>query len=101
MEKFGPIPPYGDYSSGEKRTVDEFPKNRWIEDGVQWFLFTYLGEKWGGKGPQFETDSLVSMAKKIIENEEVLCLEVVTDSKGNILPHHLNQISAIRQKLSR
>ncbi len=87
--------PYCDYSSGEKKTIDEFPENRWVEKGVQWFLFTYLGETWGGKGQQFETDSLVNMTRKIIENEGVLCLEVVTNSKGEILPHHLAQISAI------
>jgi hypothetical protein len=87
--------PYCDYSSGEKRTIDEFPESRWVKKGVQWFLFTYLGEKWGGSGQQFETDSLVNMTRRIIENEGVLCLEVVTDSKGEILPNHLNQISAI------
>ncbi|MDD4189754.1 MAG: hypothetical protein PHI28_00345 [Mangrovibacterium sp.] len=35
---------------------------RWVEDGVQWFLFTYLGEQWAGKGQQFEIDSLVVSA---------------------------------------
>ncbi len=91
--------PYCDYSSGEKRTIDEFPTDRWVEDGVQWFLFTYLGEKWGGKGQQFETDSLVNMAERIVKNEGVLCLEVVTDVEGNILPHHLEQISAVGHRL--
>lgn len=87
--------PYCDYSSGEKMTIDEFPESRWVENGVQWFLFTYLGEKWGGKGQQFETVSLVDMAKNIIKNQGVLCLEVVTNAQGEILPHHLSQISAI------
>ncbi len=39
---------YCDYSSGEKMTIDEFTSSRWVAPGVQWFLFTYLGEKWGG-----------------------------------------------------
>jgi len=93
--------PYCDYSSGEKQTIDEFPTGRWVEDGVQWFLFTYLGEKWGGKGQQFKTDSLAMMAEKIVKNEGVLCLEVVTDAKGNILPHHLGQIKAVGKKLGK
>ena len=76
-------------------TIDEFPESRWVENGVQWFLFTYLGEKWGGKGQQFETESLVDMAKNIIKNQGVLCLEVVTNAQGEILSHHLSQISAI------
>jgi hypothetical protein len=91
--------PYCDYSSGEKRTIDEFPEGRWVKDGVQWFLFTYLGEKWGGKGQQFETDTLVSMAERIVKNEGVLCLEVVADATGEILPHHLEQIKAVGKTL--
>lgn len=91
--------PYCDYSSGEKKTIDEFPEGRWVKDGVQWFLFTYLGEKWGGHGQQFETDTLVSKTQKIISNGGVLCLEVVTDSKGEILPHHFEQIKAVGNKL--
>jgi hypothetical protein len=91
--------PYCDYSSGEKRTIDEFPEGRWVEDGVQWFLFTYLGEKWGGRGQQFETEELVSKAERIVQNEGVLCLEVVADATGEILPHHLEQIKAVGKAL--
>jgi hypothetical protein len=93
--------PYCDYSSGEKQTIDEIPSSRWVEDGVQWFLFTYLGEKWGGKGQQFKTEVLVEKAKQIFDNGGVLCLEVVTDSKGNILPHHLEQIRAVGKILGK
>ncbi len=93
--------PYCDYSSGEKSTIDEFPSGRWVEDGVQWFLFTYLGEKWGGKGQQFETDKLVEMAAKIVENEGVLCLEVVTNTEGDILPHHLEQIKQVGKNIGK
>ncbi len=93
--------PYCDYSSGEKKTIDEFPNNRWVEEGVQWFLFTYLGEKWGGKGQQFETEELVSKAQKIVKNDGVLCLEVVTNATGEILPHHLEQIKAVGAALEK
>ena len=93
--------PYCDYSSGEKRTIDEIPAGRWVEDGVQWFLFTYLGEKWGGKGRQFTTDELVEKAGKIVDNQGVLCLEVVTSAEGDILPHHLEQIKAVGKRLQK
>jgi hypothetical protein len=93
--------PYCDFTSGEKRTIDEFPSGRWVADGVQWFLFTYLGEKWGGKGQQFETKDLVEKASKIVNNEGVLCLEVVASAKGEILPHHLEQIKAVGKKLGK
>jgi hypothetical protein len=93
--------PYCDYSSGEKQTIDEFPTSRWVQDGVQWFLFTYLGEKWGGKGQQFKTEDLVDKAGKIVEKGGVLCLEVVTDDKGNVLPHHLVQIKEVGKALGK
>ncbi len=93
--------PYCDYSSGEKMTIDEFPESRWVEPGVQWFLFTYLGEKWGGHGSQFKTEELVEKAKKIVQNEGVLCLEVVVTPKGDILPHHLEQIKAVGKGLGK
>ena len=91
--------PYDDYTSGEKSTIDEYPSSRWAEEGVQWFLFTYLGEKWGGHGQQFITDSLVNKAVNVVENKGVLCLEVVTDAKGEILPGHFDQIKAVGGKL--
>jgi len=93
--------PWCDYSSGEKQTIDEIPSSRWVEDGVQWFLFTYLGEKWGGKGQQFKTEVLTEKAKQIVDNGGVLCLEVVVDAKGNILPHHLEQIKAVGKALGK
>lgn len=93
--------PYCDYSSGEKMTIDEFPASRWVEPGVQWFLFTYLGEKWGGHGSQFKTEDLVEKAKQIVQNEGVLCLEVVVTPKGDILPHHLEQIKAVGKGLGK
>lgn len=93
--------PYCDYSSGEKRTIDEYPTSRWVEEGVQWFLFTYLGEKWGGKGQQFDTDTLVSKAGKIVSNGGVLCLEVVTDHTGEIVAHQFEQISAVGEEIEK
>jgi hypothetical protein len=93
--------PYCDYSSGEKQTIDEIPVSRWAEDGVQWFLFTYLGEKWGGKGQQFKTHDLTEKAERIVDNGGVLCLEVVPDASGNILPGHLEQIMAVGKALGK
>ncbi|NQU51398.1 MAG: alpha-L-fucosidase [Bacteroidetes bacterium] len=91
--------PYCDYSSGEKRTIDELPSERWVTDGVQWFLFTYLGEKWGGHGLQFESQELVNKVEQIVKNKGVLCLEVVTSPEGEILPHHLDQIIEVGKKI--
>jgi len=93
--------PYCDYSSGGKMTIDEIPSSRWVEPGVQWFLFTYLGEKWGGKGSQFRTEDLVDKAKSIISKEGVLCLEVVVDATEEILQHHFEQIKHVGKALGK
>ncbi|NMC36971.1 MAG: alpha-L-fucosidase [Bacteroidales bacterium] len=93
--------PYCDYSSGEKMTIDEYPSSRWVEPGVQWFLFTYLGEKWGGSGSQFCIKDLTEKAKKIVENGGVLCLEVVVNPNGDIIPHHLEQIKEVGKALGK
>ncbi len=93
--------PYCDYTSGEKSTIDEFPNGRWAADGVQWFLFTYLGEKWGGKGQQFKTEKLAGMAKEIVKNGGVLCLEVVPEATGEILSHHFEQIKTVSKELKK
>lgn len=92
--------PYCDYTSGEKSTIDEFPRQRWTEEGAQWFMFTYLGEKWGGSGQQFETDSLVHMTKKIVKSKGVLCLEVATDKTGAIVSHQYEQIREVGKELA-
>ena len=55
----------------------------------------------GGKGQQFKTEVLISKAKQIVDNGGVLCLEVVVDVRGNILPHHLEQVQAVGKALGR
>jgi hypothetical protein len=39
------------------------------------------------------------MAEKIVKNEGVLCLEVVTNTEGEILPHHLEQIRQVGKRI--
>ena len=58
-------------------------------------VYLFSGQKVKAKGQQFETDDLVEKAEKIIQNEGVLCLEVVTNTEGEILPHHLEQIRQV------
>jgi len=47
-----------------------------------------------------DASSKVEKAKQIVQNEGVLCLEVVVTPKGEILLHHLEQIKAVGKALS-
>ena len=38
---------------------------------------------------------------EIVKNDGVLCLEVVANQMGEILPHHLEQIKAIGKNLGK
>lgn len=42
----------------------------------------------------------MAKAEKVFTNDSVLCLEVVTNPTGEILPHHLKQINAVGKRLS-
>ena len=64
-------------------------------------IFLLIGAVHSSSQQQFETDTLTSMANKIVQNEGVLCLEVVADATGEILPHHLEQIKEVGRKLEK
>jgi len=40
------------------------------------------------------------IAKQIVKNEGELCLEVVVNAKGEILPHHLEHIKSVGKALA-
>ena len=89
--------PYDDYSAGEERKIGQVPDGRWVTEGVQWFLFTYLGKNWGGDGVRFETDKLTDWAEKVFEKEGVLCFDINADKSGAINPAHIEQVKTIRE----
>ena len=65
--------PYDDYSAGEENKIGQLPESRWVVDGAQWFLFTYLGKWWGDGGTRYQTGELTRWAEKVFEKEGVLC----------------------------
>ena len=89
--------PYDDYSAGEEGRIVQVPEKRWVVDGVQWFLFTYLGENWGQGGMRFQTSDLVSWSQKVFANEGVLCFDIQVDKFGTVNPNHIQQVQAIRK----
>jgi hypothetical protein len=89
--------PYDDYSAGEEGKIVQVPQSRWVVDGVQWFLFTYLGETWSKAGKRFETSQLEQWAEKVFAKEGVICFDVHVDKGGAIVQDHINQAMAVRR----
>ena len=89
--------PYDDFSSGEEGKIVQVPQNRWVVDGVQWFLFTYLGENWSKAGLRFKTSELTDWAQKVYANDGVICFDIHADSSGAIDQDHIRQVLAVRK----
>jgi len=90
--------PYDDYSAGEENNIGQLPESRWVVDGAQWFLFTYLGKWWGNGETRYKTDELASWAEKVFEKEGVLCFDIHADSTGAIVPAQIEQVKAVKEK---
>ena len=88
--------PYDDYSAGEESQIIQVPENRWVADGVQWFLFTYLGNSWSQDGSRFETTALVKWAENVFENEGVICFDINADKSGAINADHVRQVREVK-----
>ena len=91
--------PYDDYSAGDEGKIVQVPRNRWVVDGVQWFLFTYLGESWSKAGMRFKTPELVQWAQKVFAKDGVICFDIHSDKHGAIDPDHIRQVQAVRKAL--
>lgn len=93
--------PYDDYSAGEENNIGQLPENRWVVDGAQWFLFTYLGKWWGDGGTRYKTDELTGWAQKVFEKEGVLCFDIHADKTGAIDPEQIAQVKAVKETLGK
>ncbi len=93
--------PYDDYSAGEENNIGQLPESRWVVDGAQWFLFTYLGKWWGDGGTRYNTAELVGWAEKVFEKEGVLCFDIHAGNTGAIDPEQIAQVKAVKEKLER
>ncbi|MCK9411244.1 MAG: alpha-L-fucosidase [Prolixibacteraceae bacterium] len=88
---------YDDYSAGEESQIVQVPQSRWVVDGVQWFLFTFLGEWWGRAGMRFKTKELIKWSEKVFEKDGVICFDIHTDKSGAIEPDHIRQVQAVKK----
>lgn len=93
--------PYDDYSAGEESGISQVPESRWVVDGVQWFLFTYLGDWWGKGGKRFSDEELISWAEKVFQQEGVICFDIRAEKSGAIEPDHIKQVRAVREVLNK
>jgi len=90
--------PYDDYSAGEENKIGQLPESRWVVNGAQWFLFTYLGKWWGDGGTRYQTGELTHWAEKVFEKEGVLCFDIHAEKTGMIDPEQIAQVKAVREK---
>jgi hypothetical protein len=98
VDKIQSNSPYDDFSAGEESSIGQIPKDRWVVDGTQWFLFTYLGKWWSGGETRFTTAALTDWSEKVFEKEGVICFDIHADKTGAILPEHIAQVKAVREK---
>lgn len=89
--------PYDDYSAGEEGKIVQVPESRWVVEGVQWFIFTYLGSSWSKDGTRFKTSELEQWAEKVFAKDGVICFDINADKTGAINPDHIAQVKAIRE----
>ena len=89
--------PYDDFSAGEEGQIVQVPQKRWVVDGVQWFLFTYLGENWSKAGLRFTTPELVDWSQQVFAKEGVICFDIHASKTGAIDPDHISQVHAVRK----
>ena len=93
--------PYDDYSAGEEGKIVQVPQSRWVIDGVQWFIFTYLGSSWSKDGIRFKTSELEQWADKIFEKEGVICFDINATKTGAVNPDHIGQVKAVRERFEK
>ncbi len=93
--------PYDDYSAGEENNIGQLPGSRWVLDGAQWFLFTYLGKWWGEGGIRYGTKQLADWAEKVFEKEGVLCFDIHADKLGAVDPEQIEQVKAVKERLEK
>lgn len=93
--------PYDDFSAGEEGEIVQIPQSRWVVEGVQWFIFTYLGSSWSKDGTRFKTPQLEQWAEKIFKKKGVICFDINVDKTGLVNPEHIAQVKAIRETFER
>ena len=88
--------PYDDYSAGEENDIGQIPEGRWVVDGAQWFLFTYLGTWWSKADTRYTTKELTDWAEKVFNREGVLCFDIHADKTGAIAHEQIDQVKAVK-----
>jgi hypothetical protein len=90
--------PYNDYAGGEQNgTIDELCVERWVDPGVQWFHFTYLGYYWLAPGIKYDKQKLLEWARNNFQNGGVLCFDVYCSKEGNLDAEQVAMLKELSQ----
>ncbi len=97
--------PLDDYTAGERSWLDQLPPSRFIDEGKQWHIFTYLGyntntfgvhDGWGRGGSRFTKEFLYDYVKAATDREGVVTLDVKMDRSGQIDPVQLETLKVLK-----
>ena len=99
-----------DYIAGESTDINSVPRQRLL-DGVQWHVWTYLGDMWGLGGNRFANGQLLNYARKVTAHGGAMTFEVgsrgqssyntppASPNDGRIDPGQVEQIRFVTEKL--
>lgn len=105
VERVKSFSPLDDYAAGERSWLDEIPSSRFIDNGKQWHIFTYLGYSqetfhvhagWAKPGCRFSKQYLYDFVKAATDREGVVTLDVRMDRYGNFDSEQLETLKVLK-----
>lgn len=91
VEQVTSFSPLDDYVAGERSWFDQLPPSRFIDNGKQWHIFTYLGydretfgvhDGWGKPGCRYTKEYIYDFVKSATDKEGVVTIDVRMDRYG-------------------
>ncbi len=104
-ERVKSFSPLDDYTAGERSWLDELPPSRFVDNGKQWHIFTYLGydretfgvhDGWGKSGCRFTKEFIYEYVKAATDREGIVTLDVKMDRYGNFDPEQFQVLKVLK-----
>lgn len=105
VERVKSFSPMDDYVAGERSWLDEIPQGRFIDDGKQWHIFTYMGydnetfgvhDGWGKPGCRFTKEYLYDFVKTATDKGGIVTLDVCMDRYGNFNEQQFDTLGVLK-----
>ena len=98
------LTPHEDYTAGEINDVPGLQIRRHEDgkiDGAQIQVLSFLGERWGGGQPRFDTDDVVRWSRDMWQHDGAITWDVPIQTDGTIAEAFLEQLKAVGAAASR